>query len=83
MSLNSYYQRQLDQRLTNPLVEACSALEVYSALSVLPREGRLHDKVNRLLERNLCDFNNAINEIETLGEDAVIVALIDYLGTRP
>ena len=70
---------QLDQRLTNPLIEACSALEVYSALSVLPREGRLHDKVRRVHERKLGDCNSAIAEIGTLGEDAVIVALIDYL----
>ena len=70
---------QLEQRLTKPLVEACSALEMYSALSVLPPEGRLHDKVSGLLERNLCDYNNAITEIGTLGEDAVIVALLDYL----
>ena len=65
--------------LPNPLVEAWSALEMYSALSVLPREGRLHNKVSGLLERNLCDYNNAITEIGTLGEDAVIVALLDYL----
>ncbi len=70
---------QLEQRLTNPLIEASSALEVYSALSVLPREGRLHDKVSQVLERKLGDYDSAIAEIRTLGEDAVIVALIDYL----
>ena len=35
---------QLDQRLTSPFVAARSALEVYSALSVLRREGGLHHK---------------------------------------
>ncbi len=70
---------QLEQRLTNPFVAACSALEVCSALSVLPVEGRRHDKVSQLLERSLRDYNNAVTEMEALGDDVVIVALTEYL----
>lgn len=70
---------QLEQRLTNPVIEAYSALEVYSALSVLPPKGRFHDEVSLVLERKLGDYDSAIAEIGTLGDDAVIVALVDYL----
>ena len=48
---------QLEQRLTNPFIAARSALGVYSALSVLRREGGLHSSVSQLLERKLLEYD--------------------------
>ena len=71
---------QLDQRLTGPFVAARSALEVYSTLSVLSREGGLHSNVRQLLERTLLDYNQAMTAIRAVGEDMVVGALTEWLG---
>ena len=44
---------QLDQCLTSPFIAASSALDVYSALSALRRDGELHHDVRQLLDRTL------------------------------
>ena len=71
---------QLNQRLTNPFIAACSALEVYSALSVLRREGGLHSSVSQLLERTLLEYDQATSAIRAVGEDVVVAALTEWLG---
>ena len=71
---------QLDQRLTSPFIAARSALEVYSALSVLRREGGLHHSVSQLLERTLLDYDQAVTAIRAVGEDVVVAALTEWLG---
>ena len=71
---------QLDQRLTSPFIAARSALEVYSALSVLRREGGLHHSVRQLLERTLLDYDQAVTAIRAVGEDVVVAALTEWLG---
>ena len=71
---------QLDQRLTSPFVAARSALEVYSALSVLRREGGLHHSVSQLRERTLLEYNQAAAAIRAVGEDVVVAALTEWLG---
>ena len=71
---------QMDQRLTSPFVAACSALEVYSALSVLRREGGLHSSVSQLLERTLLEYDQATTTIRAVGEDVVVAALTEWLG---
>ena len=71
---------QLDQRLTSPFIAARSALEVYSALSVLRRDGGLHHSVRQLLERTLCDYDQAVTAIRAVGEDVVVAALTEWLG---
>ena len=70
---------QLDQRLTSPFIAARSALEVYSALSVLRRNGGLHYKVRQLLERTLLDYDQATTAIQDVGEDIVVAALTEWL----
>ena len=71
---------QLDQRLTSPFIAARSALEVYSALSVLRRDGGLHHSVRQLLERTLFDYDQAVTAIRAVGEDVVVGALTEWLG---
>ncbi len=71
---------QLDQRLTSPFIAARSALEVYSALSVLRRDGGLHHSVRQLLERTLLDYDQAVTAIRAVGEDVVVGALTEWLG---
>ena len=70
---------QLDQRLTSPFIAAWSALGVYSALSVLRRNGGLHHKVRQLLERTLLDYDQATTAIQDVGEDIVVAALTERL----
>ena len=71
---------QLEQRLTNPFIAARSALEVYSALSVLRREGGLHSSVSQLLERKLLEYDQAATAIRALGEDVLVAVLTELLG---
>ena len=71
---------QLDQRLTSPFIAARSALEVYSALSALRREGELHHDVRQVLERTLLDYDHATTAIRAVSEDVVVAALTEWLG---
>ena len=71
---------QLDQRLTSQFIAAHSALEVYSALSVLRREGGLHSNVSQVLERTLLEYDKATTAIRDVGEDVVVAALTERLG---
>ena len=71
---------QLDQRLTGPFIAAHSALEVYSALSLLGHEGGLHHTVSQLLERTLSEYDHTTTVIRAVGEDVVVAALIEWLS---
>ena len=70
---------QLEQRLTSPYIAACSALEVYSALSILRREGALHSSLSQVLERTLLEYDQATAAIRVVGEDIVVAALAEWL----
>ena len=71
--------QQLEQRLTNPFVAAFSALQVYSALSLLRREEGLHPKIREVLERTLFEYDNATTGIRAFGGDAVVAELTEWL----
>ena len=70
----------LDQRLTTPVINAHSALQVCSGISTLGREDGLPDQVGQFLERTLNDYNDATEEIRSLeGSDVLISGIVDWL----
>ena len=70
----------LDQRLTTPVIDAHSALQVCSGISTLSREGGLPDQVGNFLERTLNDYNDATAEIRSLEDSNVLIAgIVDWL----
>ena len=69
----------LEQRLTTPAIAAHNALEVWSALSILGREGDLRDEVGKFLQCTLTEYGAAIAEIRTLGADSLTEELVDWL----
>ena len=70
---------QLEQRLSNPVLAAFSALRVYSALSLLRRGDGLHPKIREVSERTLSEYDNATTAIRAYGEDAVVADLTRWL----
>ena len=70
----------LDQRLTTPVINAHSALQVCSGISTLGHEGGLPDQVGQFLERTLNDYNDATAEIRSLeGSNVLIAGIVDWL----
>ena len=69
----------LEERLTTEVVAAHSALQVRSALSVLGREDGLDEQAARVLEQAQGDFTGAIAAIQSLGQDAVVSEIVDWL----
>ena len=70
----------LDQRLTTPVINAHSALQVCSGISTLGREGGLPDQVGQFLERTLNAYNDATAEIRSLeGSNVLIAGIVDWL----
>ena len=64
----------LDQRLTTPVINAHSALQVCSGISTLGGEDGLPDQVGHFLERTLNDYNDATAEIRSLEDSNVLIA---------
>ena len=70
----------LDQRLTTPVINAHSALQVCSGISTLGREGGLPDQVGQFLERTLNAYNDATAAIRSLeGSNVLIAGIVDWL----
>ena len=69
----------LEERLTTEVVAAHSALQVRSALSALGREDGFGDQIVRVLEHAQSDFNEAIATIQSLGQDTVVSAIVEWL----
>ena len=69
----------LDQRLTNQVIAAHNALEMFSGLSTLSQNGD-HDDVARFLKQIVNDYNDAIAAISALGGDVWVTAVVALLG---
>ena len=69
----------LEQRLTTPVIAAHSALQVISGLSILRRDGGVHDQVSEFLERTVNDYKDGIATIRGFGKDVCVTALVDFL----
>ena len=69
----------LEEQLTTEVVAAHSALQVRSALSALGREDGLDEQVVRVLEQAQRDFAGTIAAIQSLGQDAVVYEIVDWL----
>ena len=75
----SQLPQPLEQRLTTQAIDAHNALGVCSGLSILNRDGGLHDQVAGLLERTEGDCNKAAAAIRAFEEDIVVAELVDWL----
>ena len=70
----------LEERLSAQVLVAHSALDLCSALSVVGQEGDLDERLATLMERSINDIEAASREIVGLGNDDVILAIIDWLA---
>ena len=69
----------LEQRLTTLVIAAHSALQVMSGLSILRRDGGVHEQVSEFLERTANDCRHEIATIRGFGKDVCVTALVDFL----
>ena len=70
----------LDQRLTTPVINAHSALQVCSGISILGPVGSFPDHVGQFLERTLNGYKDATTAILALEGDALVSAIVGLLG---
>ena len=70
----------LDQRLTNQVIAAHNALQVFSGLSILNQSGDPHDEVTRILEQIVKDYNGAVAVINAIGDDVWVTTVVALLG---